>query len=80
MGGTSATIGRIETYEIMKVGSGFLALDEGIVMMDVFVGCPVYVLGGIMLWRRHRWGLILSVAGLVMLTCSAGIFPLPSQS
>jgi hypothetical protein len=64
----------IETYEILKLDAGYAAIDTGIVVMDILLASPIYILGGILLWRRHYWGLILSVASLVELTYVMGMF------
>jgi hypothetical protein len=64
----------VEAYEVTTIDAGYDAMDWGVVVMDVLVANPVYILGGILLWRRHPWGTILSVAGLLLLTYLIGMF------
>jgi hypothetical protein len=72
--GQALRLAGIGTYRTISPDAGFLALDTGVVVMDVFLANPVYILGGILLWRRQRWGLVLSVAGLLVMTYLMGMF------
>ena len=64
----------VDIYSVPVIDRGFEAMDTGVVLMDIFIANPVHILGGVLLWRRHRWGLVLSVAGLLIMTYSVLMF------
>ena len=67
-------VGIYESYPLVTHDPWFVGIDAGCMIMDILLASPIYILAGILLWRRHLWGLILTIASLVQLTYILCVF------